>query len=203
MGATFAPYIAAKADLEHKNVTSGMTPLLVACCNKGRRQVIVAQLLLEAGADTEARRKDGSTALVVAVQDEKDLFNVSLVELLLEFGADVGAARKDGKTALDLAEEIHAGWRASVESGKAQPPPSSVDMSMLKQLLQARIKKAPSSPAAGEQPEAATPADFSDRDGSPSDEAHDQAAGRADDEAQAVVDDGGVDDAVDDDAKAS
>ena len=56
----------------------------------------IVRLLLDAGARTEARQRDGSTALMLAVQDDVDLWDVTLARLLLEFGADPDATRNDG-----------------------------------------------------------------------------------------------------------
>jgi len=62
-------------------------------------QVKVAKVLLERGADVNAREKDGGTALMCAAKDG----NVKSVKFLLEHGADVHIKSNDGNTALDWA----------------------------------------------------------------------------------------------------
>ena len=61
--------------------------------------VAVAQLLLENGADTEARDKDMKTALMLAVEYGDE----GMVRLLLEKGADIEAKNNFGNTALQIA----------------------------------------------------------------------------------------------------
>lgn len=67
----------------------------------------VARILLDAGADVNARGRDGGfTALHAAAQGG----NVALAELLLERGADRDVSTDDGTTPLDLAatDEVRA-----------------------------------------------------------------------------------------------
>ena len=67
----------------------------------------VVRALLDAGADANARGRDGGfTALHAAAQGG----NVALAQLLLERGADPAARTDEGKTPLDLAanDEIRA-----------------------------------------------------------------------------------------------
>lgn len=61
----------------------------------------VARLLLDAGADPDARQASGWTPLHSAAHNG----NLELVELLLARGADPGAANDDGATVLSMAEE--------------------------------------------------------------------------------------------------
>ena len=56
----------------------------------------IAQLLLEKGADVEAERDNGTTALMCAAHGGHE----AVVEQLLTHGADVAAAMDDGFTAL-------------------------------------------------------------------------------------------------------
>ncbi|KAA0166638.1 hypothetical protein FNF27_07469 [Cafeteria roenbergensis] len=56
-------------------------------------------LLLDRGADVEAREEDGWTAVMVAASNGHE----STVELLLDRGADVTATNADGETALCVA----------------------------------------------------------------------------------------------------
>jgi len=60
----------------------------------------VVHLLLQAGADVNARDEHGNTALIVAV-----MFNADLVSALLEAGADVNAHNDEGKTAFDNTDD--------------------------------------------------------------------------------------------------
>jgi serine/threonine-protein phosphatase 6 regulatory ankyrin repeat subunit B len=71
------------------------TPLMAAC------HVRIAGLLLDAGADVNARYKDGTTALMFAASDDNK--DTSLVALLLERGADVNASCEDGDNSIMLA----------------------------------------------------------------------------------------------------
>ena len=65
----------------------------------------VARLLLERGADVNARAKDGSTPLHTA----SCFADLAAVRLLLEHGADVKAEDDRGRTALQVAEEMRRG----------------------------------------------------------------------------------------------
>ena len=61
----------------------------------------VARLLLEHGADPNARQEGGFVPLHAAAQAGND----ELYELLLASGADQGAATDDGRTAADFRAE--------------------------------------------------------------------------------------------------
>ena len=56
----------------------------------------IVQLLLEAGADKDATKEDGATALHLAAEEG----NLDVVRSLLEAGADKEAATQNGTTAL-------------------------------------------------------------------------------------------------------
>ena len=62
----------------------------------------VLMVLLEAGADVNARDKNGSTLLMAAAQQNT---NPEALTVLLEAGADAKAKDKKGKTALDYVRE--------------------------------------------------------------------------------------------------
>ncbi|KAK6855663.1 hypothetical protein PG995_007814 [Apiospora arundinis] len=71
----------------------GQTPLWWAAAN-GREEV--AQLLLDSGANIEARDNDDRTPLWMAVLSR----HTSVVELLIKRGADIEAREEDGRTPL-------------------------------------------------------------------------------------------------------
>ena len=58
-------------------------------------------MLLDAGADVNARRKDGVTALMRAALSETP----ENLKVLLDAGADASIKDTDGKTAWDLAQD--------------------------------------------------------------------------------------------------
>jgi ankyrin repeat protein len=60
------------------------------------------KLLLERGADIEARNQHGDTALILAAS-KGGYEDATTVRLLLDRGADVGAKNNNGQTALALA----------------------------------------------------------------------------------------------------
>jgi len=75
----------------------GKTPLQVAT-QHGRLNNM--KLLLDQGADVNAKDKAGQTALYVAVQQNK---NTDSIKLLLDKGADINTKDKVGRTALHIA----------------------------------------------------------------------------------------------------
>ncbi len=74
------------------------TPLIFACyIDKRGESALIARYLLERGAELDARVRDGSTPLMVAVQSAR----YDVTQTLLCFGADLAA--RDELSRLDLA----------------------------------------------------------------------------------------------------
>lgn len=78
--------------------TSGGTALMEACLF-GNTDVV--SLLLDYGATTDIRTKDGLTALMIASASS----NKKTVQMLLDKGADIAIPDEDGKTAVDYAND--------------------------------------------------------------------------------------------------
>jgi ankyrin repeat protein len=79
------------------------TPLLSLSnyfSGSGTKATAIATMLLDAGADIDARNKEGVTSVLAAAGGK----NVPLVELLLSRGADINARDSEGRTALGRAE---------------------------------------------------------------------------------------------------
>ena len=72
-------------------------PLLAVAIQYGRPAI--AELLLQHGADVDARREDGHTPLQIAAGSG----SITAVELLLQHGADVNARTESGRTPLYIA----------------------------------------------------------------------------------------------------
>ena len=85
----------ATADLQSQEVT----PLNIAASGNDLKKV---SLLLEKGAELEARGIDGWTPLMVAAGKSS---TPEIVQLLLEKGADALAKDKEGKKAIDHAQK--------------------------------------------------------------------------------------------------
>jgi ankyrin repeat protein len=64
----------------------------------------MTRLLIEHGADVNARMSDGKTALMFAAMFDR----TEIIELLLEHGADASLQAGDGSTALSLAQAMGA-----------------------------------------------------------------------------------------------
>lgn len=86
------------ADVTRATTDDGSTPLMLAAVVPGRHQLI--GWLLEQGADPNARRKNGGTALMHAALNGDSPSAV----LLLRSGADVRLRLDRGETAMTLAE---------------------------------------------------------------------------------------------------
>jgi uncharacterized protein len=97
----------ADANQESRHAQIVVRPLHSAAADGGSTEV--AQLLLDAGADVNAKQPGGFTPLHAAAQ----VGNEELVALLLERGADPAARLDDGRTPADLARE--AGHRDVAE----------------------------------------------------------------------------------------
>lgn len=98
-------HVSAGSNLNAKEPTGGCTPLMVAALYGQAR---AANLLIEAGANINARNNNGGTALHLAA-----LFcRTRSVRLLLDKGADVTVKDIKGDTALDI---ITAPWTPELE----------------------------------------------------------------------------------------
>jgi len=85
--------------------------------------VAAAKLLLDRGADVEAKKNDGRTALHDAVLSRAETLpkaNFEAVTLLLNRGVDAEAKDADGETALDLA--ARAGYTEVVKLLRVRVP---------------------------------------------------------------------------------
>jgi ankyrin repeat protein len=111
--------IEAGADVNFVN-GQGDTPLLFAISlfSGTAEEVKVFGLLLEKGANPNARDSTGETLLHKAVNDESELgidtgHHIEFARLLLQYGADIEATNSCGDTALD--DAIHMGWTDYIE----------------------------------------------------------------------------------------
>lgn len=109
--------IKAKAIIKHGvdvNFTDaeGNTPLILVSAHGDRD---MAYVLLEHGANLDAKNHSGTTALMAAIKNEKahemigspdlhiELDSLLTTKLLIEKGADVSLTDRDGRTAHDFA----------------------------------------------------------------------------------------------------
>lgn len=82
------------ADVDEKEAASGSTPLITAALFGNAE---IAETLIKAGADINAKNNDGSTALHTAAF----LCHPDVIKLLLENGADKSLRNNGGSTALE------------------------------------------------------------------------------------------------------
>jgi ankyrin repeat protein len=110
-------YEAAKALIDagaDTNAPAGdqrLTPLMIAVAEtqaapgamflpSSTRPIEIAEMLVQRGANVNARDKDGMTALMIAASHD----NAPAIGLLLQSGADAGAKNNRGQTALNVAK---------------------------------------------------------------------------------------------------
>ena len=79
----------------------GFTPLMVAAGGKNSE---IVTMLIDNGADVDAKDKYGNTALIFALCWGK---NPDVVRAFIDGGADVNARNEKGKTPLTIAKECH------------------------------------------------------------------------------------------------
>lgn len=89
------------ADVNYKDNRKGDFPLLV-CARKDQNYLLIAFLLLKAGANVNLTNNYKTTALMAAARHG----NKELVKLLITLGADVNAECLDGDTAL-MSAKMH------------------------------------------------------------------------------------------------
>lgn len=97
--------------LRQRKGMTGWTPLMIA---SGRGYLEIVKLLLEKGANVNARGRGGCAALIEA----SGKGHLEIVKLLLNKGADINARTYSGWTALDVA--VRKGHTEIVELLKAQ-----------------------------------------------------------------------------------
>jgi hypothetical protein len=94
------------SDFRSFAVRTRQTQTLMAATHQRNLNAVTA--LLDAGADVNAKDKEGHTVLMMAVKysafgQGKGVEQYKIVQLLVDKGADVNAKQKDGHTALDYA----------------------------------------------------------------------------------------------------
>lgn len=94
------PGIAEPAETDIPTLPAGNYPLHVAASVNSRR---IARVLVEAGAQVDARNTFGETALIVAC---RHLYGRKLVAFLLDAGADPHARSSVGESALQIAKRL-------------------------------------------------------------------------------------------------
>ncbi len=98
-------HIAVNTDLNEKEPLGGGTLLMTSAVINN---IEIAKLLVENGADLEAKNNDGSTALMTAVF----FCHPEIVTLLLENGAQVNAKKNSGQTPMDV---VAGEWSKELE----------------------------------------------------------------------------------------
>ena len=92
--------VARGSDIEHKDQW-GRTPLMLAC---SRNNEVCCKILVENGADVNARSKAGFTPIRFVTVHE---YSYDIIRLLLENGADITSRDyRYGKTCLDFQKEL-------------------------------------------------------------------------------------------------
>jgi ankyrin repeat protein len=76
--------------------------ILAAGFNKSFDVCKMVEILVEAGADVNARNEKGLSPLMLLV---KNSYNYDLMKLLVKAGADLHAKCKNGKTVLEYSKE--------------------------------------------------------------------------------------------------
>jgi ankyrin repeat protein len=97
-------FLDAGADVNISN-RFGETPLMHTSGKDFDTLGDIQLLLLEKGADTAMKDRDGNTALHYAAENGSVAGAKTLAENLLDYGADAKAINNSGKTALDIAVE--------------------------------------------------------------------------------------------------
>lgn len=90
--------LATRASIESLNDMQNSTALIRAC---EENQIAVVKILIERGANIEAKRSDGWTPLLIAISSR----NQDLLKYLLQHGADKTVVSEDGVSAERLAED--------------------------------------------------------------------------------------------------
>ena len=72
------------------------TPLHCACCSTSDNNIVIARLLIDAGADVNLKDNDGTTPLLIAAT----IGRIDLVRLLVQSGADLNLHDVEGVTPL-------------------------------------------------------------------------------------------------------
>ena len=100
---TFQKYIHQLPSLEYKN-ENGWTILIIAAFAHSYK---VVNVLLEMGADVNAKNHKGTTVLMYAKTKVKENNNFSFLDLLIKNGADPTAKDLAGKNVLDYVRETN------------------------------------------------------------------------------------------------
>lgn len=117
---------------------SGKTSLGIAC---GMGHVEVAKLLVEYGADLEARDRGRCTPLLHASQCRDRERSLDMVRFLLEAGADLSAADDNGDTAISYAYRSSRGRVLKYLVGIEGAPLGDVLKGVSRQQLEDRIEE--------------------------------------------------------------